>query len=427
MKLIWIVYIIEVLIVSIFKPIINDFEVIGLIMLLVHLICTTTILLTSENKYKKILLLAYYVRILTLIFDLYGRSIFVLPNSGADSEDYYQSAFYISENLSRLGTQRLGIYADFKGILLNLIGPNRIFSQYFNVVLSISVMGILISIMQELKVSSNRIKKLLLVYALFPNNVIISSLFLRESIIIFLVAVSLYHFIKWFNKNRVLDSLLSVIYIFIGMAFHSGVVGVLAGYLIGFLFYQKNKGKFIITFKTIISFLALLILMLVSYNAFGDYLFRKFGDISNTKNIYITANRVLESAGSLYLQNLEINGLLDMIIKGPIKAVYFLFSPMPLDWRGIFDIISFFLDSSFYLFTLIYAMNGLKKNNRNKNLSIILIISILATSYIFGIGVSNAGTAIRHRQKIISLFIILLSISGNTTEKTNIEIDKNKF
>lgn len=100
---------------------------------------------------------------------------------------------------------------------------------------------------------------------------------------------------------------------------------------------------------------------------------------------------------------------------------------MPLDWRGIFDIISFFLDSSFYLFTLIYAMNGLKKNNRNKNLSIILIISILATSYIFGIGVSNAGTAIRHRQKIISLFIILLSISGNTTEKTNIEIDKNKF
>ena len=72
-------------------------------------------------------------------------------------------------------------------------------------------------------------------------------------------------------------------------------------------------------------------------------------------------------------------------------------------------------------------MNGLKKNNRNKNLSIILIISILATSYIFGIGVSNAGTAIRHRQKIISLFIILLSISGNTTEKTNIEIDKNKF
>ena len=60
-------------------------------------------------------------------------------------------------------------------------------------------------------------------------------------------------------------------------------------------------------------------------------------------------------------------------------------------------------------------------------MSIILIISILATSYIFGIGVSNAGTAIRHRQKIISLFIILLSISGNTTEKTNIEIDKNKF
>lgn len=53
MKLIWIIYIIEVLIVSIFKLIIKDFEIIGLVMLLVHLISTTTILLTSKKSIKK--------------------------------------------------------------------------------------------------------------------------------------------------------------------------------------------------------------------------------------------------------------------------------------------------------------------------------------------------------------------------------------
>lgn len=363
---------------------------------------------------------------LSLIFDLYGRSLFVLPNSGADSEDYYSTAIYISENLSRLGTQRLGLYADFKGILLNLIGPNRIFSQYFNVLLSISVMEILTKIMEELKVSYSKLERTLFLYALFPNNIILSSIFLRESIIIFLVALSLYHFINWFNKNRILDAFLSLVYILIGMAFHSGVVGVIIGYIVGFLFYEKNKDRFVVTEKTLVSLFVILILTLTSYNLFGDYLFGKFGDISDTENIYLTANKVREYSGSIYLESLEINGVLDLIFKGPIRAFYFLFSPLPLDWRGIFDIISFLFDSIFYLFTLIYAMKNLKENKTNINLSIILLISILATSFIFGIGVSNAGTAIRHRQKIISLFIILLGITGSLSKDSNTNVCRNK-
>ena len=36
---------------------------------------------------------------------------------------------------------------------------------------------------------------------------------------------------------------------------------------------------------------------------------------------------------------------------------------------------------------------------------------ILGATSIFGIGVSNAGTAIRHRQKLFPIFIILIAIA----------------
>lgn len=42
---------------------------------------------------------------------------------------------------------------------------------------------------------------------------------------------------------------------------------------------------------------------------------------------------------------------------------------------------------------------------------------LLGSSLIFGIGVSNAGTAVRHRQKLIPVFLILLAIIMDCRKK----------
>ena len=58
------------------------------------------------------------------------------------------------------------------------------------------------------------------------------------------------------------------------------------------------------------------------------------------------------------------------------------------------------------------------------SLAITLLWMIIGSSLIFGIGVSNAGTAIRHRQKLIPLFLIVLAITKNKRHLKYINVIK---
>lgn len=53
-------------------------------------------------------------------------------------------------------------------------------------------------------------------------------------------------------------------------------------------------------------------------------------------------------------------------------------------------------------FTIIFKYR--KNIIKNNNLLINIVLILLLTIFIFGIGVQNAGTAMRHRQKILPVF-----------------------
>src|SRR5699024_3674858 len=116
-----------------------------------------------------------------------------------------------------------------------------------------------------------------------------------------------------------------------------------------------------------------------------------------------------ERGESAYLTNVEINNFLEMIIFAPLKIVYFIGSPMPWTLRNFSDLISFFLDSVFYLFAAFLFIKNwylLKKNP----LLLIILISLVSGWLIFGLGISNAGTALRHRFKLFYLIIIAMGL-----------------
>jgi hypothetical protein len=139
----------------------------------------------------------------------------------------------------------------------------------------------------------------------------------------------------------------------------------------------------------------------------GDLILVKMKRLENIKDIYSAANmRLGESA---YLVHLEINSPLDLAIFGPIKSIYFLASPLPMNWRGFMDVFAFFSDSLMYLGVIIYYLMNRSKFEDKRALILSLIVSIIGAVFIFGIGVSNTGTAVRHRQKLIPLFIVLLA------------------
>lgn len=63
--------------------------------------------------------------------------------------------------------------------------------------------------------------------------------------------------------------------------------------------------------------------------------------------------------------------------------------------------------SVFFCYTIKYFKKG---NSENRILVIALSIIILSTFFVFGGGVANAGTACRHRDKLVIVCGILLAL-----------------
>ena len=95
----------------------------------------------------------------------------------------------------------------------------------------------------------------------------------------------------------------------------------------------------------------------------------------------------------------------ELLYKGPIRSIYFLFSPFPWDIKATKHLIGLF-DAFLYICLTFLILRNLKVIWRDPVLRIILII-LLCYIFVFGIGVGNFGTGIRHRAKFTIMFILL--------------------
>src|SRR5699024_6290885 len=106
----------------------------------------------------------------------------------------------------------------------------------------------------------------------------------------------------------------------------------------------------------------------------------------------------------------------------PVRMFYFIFSPLPWRWRGLTDVITSFFSGLFYGYTLYLGIRHLfHKNAKNKNLTFISLFTVMGGIMVFSWRVSNAGTSLRHRDKFIGLFILLLAITMNEMNFAQLE------
>src|SRR5699024_11006342 len=101
-----------------------------------------------------------------------------------------------------------------------------------------------------------------------------------------------------------------------------------------------------------------------------------------------------------------------MILLTPIRMFYFIASPLPWDWRSFSDIFAFMFSRLFYIITIFFGIRSLNiKNTDYKNLNIALLIMVVVTMIFFSWGVSSSVIVLRHREKFIAIYMLLLAIS----------------
>ena len=95
------------------------------------------------------------------------------------------------------------------------------------------------------------------------------------------------------------------------------------------------------------------------------------------------------------------------MIVGTIKRMlYFLCSPVPFLWRGGSDLVAFFGSTIIYIISVLVAIISIfyKKKDPYR---LVMILTVFIVCGIFAWMVSNGGTAMRHREKFLGVFLLL--------------------
>jgi hypothetical protein len=223
------------------------------------------------------------------------------------------------------------------------------------------------------------------------------------------MALGLLGVVRWVRHGG-LKPLALAIFGFIGATFFQGgmIVGLLVFSAIVFWGSIKQLVLRLWNAKLKVSAAAILLAALAPVVAFllGILSVPKLGDISRVIDSEVlvaitlssTRSGGYEEGGAVHPAWTFPDSPWEIIYKGPIRALYFMFSQFPRDVKKPAHLIGIF-DSALYL-VLIFL---LWRNRRAVWADLVAGALLIFFAYlaVFGFAVSNIGTALRHRAKFV--------------------------
>lgn len=381
--------------------------------------------LSNDSKLSNVnsqITMGLFFRVGLLFFDIYGKRIFNLPNSGLDSEGFYRSSVLVARNTI---IPKYGVFPNLMGILMKFVGTSRLYAQYIIVVFSLFALVFIAYSLYEMNVKDSVQRHIMCIVSLLPNFAILGSIYLRESAVTICIAISCYMYTLWITRKNELCFLGAFLFVLLGALFHSGTIGLLVGYLAARIFYDNNEERIRIRISNIAIVVTFLIAFVYILNNYGDVFLVKMNNVDTLEDIANT-QQLGDSSYASYVG--DSSSLINLIIYTPVRIAYFLLSPLPWQWRGGFDMIAFFFSSLFFLFVLGRTIREyFVCNNIRRNEILVWMVVTLSITFVFAWGVSNAGTAMRHRDKLIPLFAILLGLDESNIQHNKVSTPMSKY
>lgn len=337
----------------------------------------------------------------------YDRTVAWLPFNTTDAQRFHELAVETANALpDTLLEHFTGFYSQVLGVIYYIFGPYQFWGHFLNISFIMLAATKLMDIADLIGLTLKNKKIIISLWLYMPIPFLMGYALLREASIYYFVVLSIYHFLKWTKDYRIWDMVIAILAIVIGAKYHDGLIAVAVPYLYAFIFYSRQNKKIKINFLNIACIVTALVLFLSFIG-------------SEEGQEYIEKTNAETGGGSSYLTSLKVETPVDFLLAGPVKAVYLIYSPMPWLIRGGMDLLTFFLDSSLWIYTTYLLF----KNYRNvESRYRILALCILLGGFVYGMGTLNTGTAIRHRNKLMPLALVLMMAIRN---KLDIEKGEN--
>ena len=363
----------------------------------------------KKNKHLiNVILVAFLLRVVLIVLQIY--SPITLPDSTGDAIQFESRAVEFSRN------QGLSIIFDFLekdsylisriiAVFYTIFGESKFLALSISVALGTMSVYLIYYICFEVW-DYRSAKKAAWVIALFPSLVLYSSLILREAYIVFVLLIALIGIVNFMKKNSYFSLFLALASFYILLLFH-GAMSLGAFILIFYLAIKLFKnGLFNLIYKLKIntSFLIVIILTFVTFilvmnnNILIQYI------PTNIDSFFTNINLGLYDTAA-YPSWLYINNDYDLIPKTIVKVFYFLYSPFIWDIKSTYHTLGL-LDSLLYFILTVYLIKN-RNSFRSNPITSIFILMLILYIIVFSLGVGNFGTGIRHKSKLVVLFIIL--------------------
>ena len=371
----------------------------------------TLLLALRFQEIFNVLFIALILRFLLIIF---GHYVAPLPDSTADAISFEGRA----RNLGQQGF--LYVMSSFEGpdplFISSVIAiPYSLFGRSILMAQSISLLFGIGSVFIGWRLASNLwnnnvARKVAWIIALFPSLVLYSVLILRETYMVFFLLIALYGVTLWIKTDS-FKSIALAMFGFTGATFFHGAMivgGIIFATLVGgisLIRFFKSLKNYYLNYKS-------LFLITIYLASLGLYLTNKIrvpylGTFESSTNISNLQKRtdIATRGTASWPEWTTINSPVEMIYKAPIRSIYLVFAPFPWDVNKLRHLIGM-LDGFLYMYLSFLILINIKLILKDPVLRVFLII-LVAYVCVFGIGVGNFGTGIRHRSKFVVIFILL--------------------
>lgn len=363
-----------------------------------------------------------YITKICYMFYRFGFDNVATPTLSLDAQGFWKVANqYYSGDYGRL-------YTSFPYVLnaeFNLFGVNILCCILVNIAMSMVMVGIVFSLLDHFKVKGS-IRLLSGIFICFmPYAFQLSTSLLREAIYFCFITVSFASFVYYIyqEKQRYLYfALLAMVPV---LALHIGYFPIALVYFVELL--RNGKAKTVKDLFGKILVIGLFVGFLVLSSSFNsvEYLTGSTGGIEGLIN-KLTSDGVSETtanAGSLYLPGVYITSFGTFLLYSPLKWLFYIAGPLPMNWRGLPDVAAFFLDGFVHVVVLISGMKGISLLKRRykeraeetdgKMLRVLRagLWAVVLCAFVFGLGTKTAGTAIRHRDVLLGIEVVIFALS----------------
>lgn len=397
--------------------------------------CSLLIILFSYKKLKSlifILLIAWFFRFILLWANYYG--IFLIPGSNADAAAFIRYAEFLT-TLSWFQMAELydpvhafNGYAWYAALIMRVVGFHELIMPVLNLIAG--SIGLVFSSLIIKDMWGRKAAKIAIwILALYPFAAFNSAIALREELAITTFIIGLFYLLRWSRNQSFFGIFIATIFFGIATSIHPGFVGAFVGMalFIGIRTFRslkvltKGRGisrkEFLTTIGSIFGLAILLAIITVGGGLNLGKGITIGGEDGTDALVESIESRFERDAlgGSAYPAALSTGNPYTQPWLIPARMVYFHLSPFPWDIkspRHLLGLVSALL-YAFFFYRIYKGWPQLKKRPEHE----VMLFMLIGLTFVFGIGVTNIGTAIRHKTKFLILILLMAASTFSATKR----------